>query len=146
MENIITEAIQETLEFIIGPDRKLSYYLSVFFFSTLALGVSLYASSKKRDKFSPCTPEKFSTLFLIWDSTKRVLVTYVLIYLIARSFDLSSILAMIGVGGFLAAGLDQAIAWFMSKTNLLDSLKMNRENFPTIPNNEIPKSDNKDPE
>lgn len=147
MNNIITETLQETLEIVFGG-KRLSYYGGVFIFSTIALILSLYRSSLKRDIKSSGTPEKFSNLFLFWDNTKRIVVNYLLIFLLARIFDLSNVLAMISVGFFVALGADIVIDWLMSKTKFLNLLKMDRESFPVIEQNstknEVPKSDNKD--
>jgi len=126
------ESIKEAFDIVLGGKTG-GYYLAGFIFCFMAIFLSLYLSSKKRDPNSINTPEKFSIWFLIWDNAKRVAATFIVIFLLFRIFDLSNVLAMIGVGFFVAISLDKAIEFIMEKTNLLNFLQSNRDNFPVIP-------------
>jgi hypothetical protein len=124
--------IIEALSIITGG-KSGGYYLAGLFFSALAISLSLYLHSKKRDPASPNTPEKFSLLFLLWDNFKRAMASFILMFIIFRVFDCSNVMAMIGVGFFIALGIDKAIQWLMEKTDFMNFLKTNRENFPQKP-------------
>lgn len=124
--------IKEAFDIILGGKTG-GYYLAGFFFCFLAIILSLYWSSKKRDPNSSNTPVKFSWTWLLWDNGKRVVATFIVIFIAFRVFDLSEVPGMIGVGFAAALGLDQIIEWMMNKFNFLDFLKSNREKFPQIP-------------
>ena len=130
------EAILNTLNIITGG-KDASYYLAGFFFSFLAILLSVYHNSKKRDPFSPNTPMRFSWLFLLWDNAKRAIAGLIVMFLIFRMFDCSNIWVMIGVGFFVSFGVDKAIQFLMQKTDVMNFLNTNRTNFPQKPlNNE----------
>lgn len=120
--------MQEFKQLILG-NASVAYYLAAEFFAVLALILSLYMSSKKRDVASSSTPVQFSWLFLIWDNTKRIVVGQITLFLIFRFMTelLGRQLNMwiaVGVGFFLSFGLDKAIQMIKEKSSLLD---MNRE-------------------
>ena len=127
------KSIKDAFDIILGADKTGGYYLAGFFFCTLAIILSLYLSSKKRDPLSPNTPVQFSGWFLLWDNFKRVMATCIVIFILFRVFDLSAVPAMIGVGFFVAFSLDKAIEWMMNKFNFLNFLESNRDKFPQIP-------------
>lgn len=118
--------ILEALEIITGG-RSGGYYISGLFFSLLAITLSVYMHSRKRNVLSINTPQKFSWLFMMWDNFKRAVVGLILMFLIFRLFDLAdNVAAMIGVGFFVAFGLDKAIQWLMDYTNIANFLKIDR--------------------
>jgi hypothetical protein len=120
--------MQEFKQLILG-NVSVAYYLAAEFFALLALILSLYLNSKKRDAASSSTPVEFSWLFLIWDNTKRILVGQITLFLIFRFVTelLGRQLNMwiaVGVGFFLSFGLDKAIQILKERSSLFD---MNRE-------------------
>lgn len=129
------KSIKEAFDIVLGGKTG-GYYLAGFIFCFMAIFLSLYLSSKKRDPNSPATPEKFSISFLIWDNAKRIAATFIVIFMLFRIFDLSNVIAMIGVGFFVAISLDKAIEFLMEKTNLLKFLESNRDKFPQITKND----------
>lgn len=132
------KSIKDAFDIVLGTNdgKTGGYYLAGFIFCGMALLLSLYISSKKRDPASSNTPPHFSMLFMIWDNAKRAGATLILEFILFRIFDLSNVIAMVGVGFFVAAGLDQAIEWLMKHTNFLNFLQSNRDKFPTIPKND----------
>ena len=120
------EQLQEALEIILGGKNG-SYYIAGFFFSFLAILISLWQHSKTRDKASLNTPLKFSWTFLLWDNFKRICVTIIVMFILFRMFDLSNVYAMIGVGFFVAFGLDKAIQFLMEKTDFINFLQPARK-------------------
>lgn len=120
--------MQEFKQLILG-NASIAYYLAAEFFAVLALILSLYRGSKKRDVASSSTPVQFSWLFLIWDNTKRIIVGQITLFLIFRFMTelLGRQLNMwiaVGVGFFLSFGLDKAIQILKERSSLFD---MNRE-------------------
>jgi hypothetical protein len=120
--------MQEFKQLILG-NVSVAYYLAAEFFALLALILSLYMGSKKRDVTSSSTPIQFSWLFLIWDNTKRIVVGQITMFLIFRFMTelLGRELNMwwaVGVGFFLSFGLDKAIQMIKERSSLFD---MNRE-------------------
>ena len=125
--------IKEAFDIVLGG-KSGGYYLAGFIFSAMAILLSLYHSSKKRDPSSASTPERFSWWFLIWDNCKRAVVTLIVEFILFRVFNLTEPLAMIGVGFFAALGLDKAIEFLMQKSQEAGKLLgMNRDNFPQKP-------------
>lgn len=120
--------LSETLKIILG-DKPISYYLAGFFFACLAVLLSLYLHSKKRDKYSLNTPIDFSWKFLIWDNAKRAAASLIVSFLFFRLFDLSNEFAMVGFGFFISLGVDKVIEILISKTDFLNFLKTDRDNF-----------------
>lgn len=124
--------MQEFKQLILG-NVSVAYYLAAEFFALLALILSLYLSSKKRDVASSSTPVQFSWLFLIWDNTKRIVVGQITLFLVFRFMtellgrELNMWIA-VGVGFFLSFGLDKAIEMIKEKSSLFD---MNREKMIT---------------
>ena len=127
------KSISEALLIILGENKTGGYYLAGFFFSGLAILLSIYLHSRKRDRCSPATPEKFSWLFLLWDNAKRAAASLVLMFILFRLFDFSNVFAMVGVGFFVSFGVDKAIQFLMDKTNIMNFLKTDRDNFPEKP-------------
>lgn len=120
--------MQEFKQLILG-NVSVAYYMAAEFFALLALILSLYLNSKKRDVTSSSTPVQFSWLFLIWDNTKRIVVGQIALFLIFRFITelLQRQLNMwiaVGVGFFLSFGLDKAIQLIKERSSLFD---MNRE-------------------
>lgn len=122
-------SVNEAIQIILG-DKTVGYYLAGFFFSFLAILVSLWSHSRTRDKYSSATPVDFSWGFLLWDNLKRVVVTLIVMFMLFRLFDLSNAAAMIGVGFSVGFGLDKIIQFLMDRTNLLDILKPERKKHP----------------
>jgi hypothetical protein len=120
--------MNEFKQLILG-NVSVAYYLAAEFFALLALILSLYTGSKKRDATSASTPVQFSWLFLIWDNTKRIVVGQITLFLIFRFVtellgrELNMWIA-VGVGFFLSFGLDKAIQIIKERSSLFD---MNRE-------------------
>ncbi len=112
-------------------ELSIPYYLASGFFCLLAIALSLYLGSKKRNVDSESTPEKFSWDFLIWDNTKRITVGMILMFIFFR-FAASAIgkaLSMevaFGIGLFLSMGLDQAIGFLKQK---FTPLQKDREKY-----------------
>lgn len=124
--------MQEFKLLILG-NVSIAYYLAAEFFALLALILSLYLNSKKRDVTSSSTPVEFSWLFLIWDNTKRIVVGQITLFFVFRFMTelLGRQLNMwiaVGVGFFLSFGLDKAIQMIKEKSSLFD---MNREKMIT---------------
>jgi hypothetical protein len=120
--------MQEFKQLILG-NASIAYYLAAEFFAVLALILSLYLNSKKRDVTSSSTPIAFSWLFLLWDNTKRIVVGQITLFLIFRFITelLGRQLNMwiaVGVGFFLSFGLDKAIQMLKDRSTLFD---MNRQ-------------------
>lgn len=120
--NSINEAIG-----IITGGKTGGYYLAGFFFSFLAILLSLYIHSRTRDKNSPSTPYNFSWTFLLWDNFKRIVAGIIVMFILFRAADLSNIYAMLAVGFGVAFSLDKIIEFLMEKSNILDILKSDRK-------------------
>lgn len=120
--------MEEFKQLILGY-VSIAYYMAAEFFALLALILSLYLHSKKRDPQAASTPVKFSWLFLIWDNLKRIVVGQIAFFLIFRfateiiGRELNMWIA-VGVGFFLSFGLDKAIQFIKDKS---DVFSMNRE-------------------
>ncbi len=123
------QAISDALAIITG-NKGGGYYIAGFVFAILAILLSIYHHSKKRDKYSSNTPVNYSWFFLIWDNFKRASAGLIVMFIIFRLFDCSNIAVMIGVGFFVSFGVDKAIQWLMERTDFINFLKTNRENFP----------------
>lgn len=120
--------MHEFKQLILG-NVSVAYYAAAEFFALLALILSLYLHSKKRDTRSAATPVQFSWLFLVWDNLKRIVVGQIALFLIFRFMTelLQRQLNMwiaVGVGFFLSFGLDKAIQMLKDRSTLFD---MNRE-------------------
>ena len=127
------QTIKDTLQIIFGG-KPASYYLAGLFFSILAILLSLYHSSKKRDPLSPSTPFRFSWWFLIWDNCKRAGATLIVMFILFRALDLSEVWGMIGVGFAVSLFLDKLIEWLMKRSEIICKLLgMDRDNFPQKP-------------
>lgn len=100
------------------------YYLAAFVFSFLAIILSMWAGSSKRNIVSSSTPVQYSWRFLLWDNTKRIVVGLIAIFLVFRftstliNRELSMEVA-VGVGFFISIGLDQLIGWLKQKFDIL---------------------------
>lgn len=119
--------MQEFKDLILGG-VSIAYYMAAEFFALLALILSLYLHSKKRDPDAATTPQQFSWLFLVWDNAKRIVVGQIFLFLIFRFVTelLGRQLNMwiaVGIGFFLSLGLDRAIQWLKDRS---DILQMNR--------------------
>jgi uncharacterized membrane protein (GlpM family) len=125
------KSIKEAMDIVLGAKTG-GYYLAGFIFCGMAICLSLYISSKKRNPQSNSTPSKFSVWFLIWDNAKRVGATMIVVFLLFRLFDLSEIPGMLGVGFGVSLGLDQIIEWMIGKFDFMKFLQSNREKFPKI--------------
>lgn len=119
-----------------------AYYAAAEFFALLAIILSLYISSKKRDVQSPKSPEKFSWLFLIWDNIKRIVAGQIFLFILFRfateliGKELTMFWA-VGIGFFAAFGLDQGIAFLKQKFSFfqMDRKEMIQNMMP--PNTEV---------
>ena len=122
------QTLAETLSLIFG-EKPFSYYLAGFFFSFLAIVLSLYMHSRKRDKHSPETPYNFSWRFLLWDNTKRIIASLILMFIFFRAWDLTNIFLQIGLGFAVSFGLDKLLQFLMDKTDFWKFLQSDREKF-----------------
>ncbi len=126
--------MKEFKELILGG-VTIPYYAAAAVFCFLAIILSMYIGSRKRNVQSQSTPELFSWSFLIWDNAKRIVVGMILMFLFFR-FAVPAIgrqLSMevaFGIGCFLSMGLDQAIGFLKQK---FDLLQMDREKFKSNP-------------
>lgn len=123
MKKAAAQAIGEALGIILG-DITLGTYLASFFFALLAILLSMWTQSLKRDKLSPETPYKFSWRFLIWDNTKRITAGMIVSFLLFRTslslFNESlTVPYAIGVGFFVSLGVDKAIQFLQNRFDLL---------------------------
>lgn len=122
--------MKEFKQLVLG-DLSIPYYMAAALLCFLAILVSMYAGSKRRDQSSESTPFCFSWWFLIWDNTKRIVVGMIVMFFFFRfaSAAIGRALSMevaVGIGFFLSIGLDQAIGFLKQK---FDLLQMNREKF-----------------
>lgn len=121
---------------LILGNTSLAYYAAAEFFALMALILSLWGHSRKRDPLSPNTPYKFSWLFLIMDNIKRIVMGQIAMFLIFRfasellGRQLSMFMAM-GIGFGLSFGLDWALQKLKDK---FDFLSINRSNLTTPAN------------
>lgn len=120
--------MSEFKQLVLG-NVSVAYYLAAEFFALLALILSLYLHSKKRDPQATSTPQQYSWLFLFWDNTKRIAVGQIAFFILFRFATeiLGRQLNMwvaVGVGFLLSFGLDRVIQVIKDKSSLLD---MNRE-------------------
>ena len=124
MKEAIFKSIHDAF-MIIGGGKSFGYYLAGFFFAGLAILISLYQSSRKRDVNSPNTPVQFSWRFLLWDNFKRAVTTLIVMFILFRVFDLGTPTLMIAVGFCVSLAFDQIIAammkWSDAICNLLSS-------------------------
>lgn len=117
--------LNELKGYILG-DLSVAYYLAAFFFSGLAILISLWMHSRTRDKESERTPKEFSWAFLIWDNGQRVLVGLAVLFLLFRfsvewfGKGMSMWLAVL-IGGFVSFGLDKAIEFMQERYNWFKS-------------------------
>jgi hypothetical protein len=120
--------MEEFKQLVLG-DVSIWYYFAAEFFALLALILSLYLHSLKRDPQSATTPVKYSVLFLVWDNLKRILAGQIVLFLLFRFVtellgrELSMWMA-VGIGFFLSLGIDKAIQFLKDKAGLFT---MNRE-------------------
>lgn len=120
--------MQEFKQLILG-DVSVAYYMAAEFFALLALILSLYLHSQKRDPDSASTPKHYSVLFLVWDNLKRIVVGQIVLFLLFRFItellgrELSMWMA-VGIGFFLSFGIDKAIQFLKDRSGLFS---MNRE-------------------
>ena len=127
--------MQQFRQLVLG-DLSLSYYLAALFFSGLAIILSMWAGSAKRNVDSTSTPKKYSFKFLLWDNTKRIVAGLIAMFLVYR-FSASiighglSMESAVGVGFFISMGLDQLIGWLKQR---FDLLKMDRNKIMQILN------------
>lgn len=120
--------MEEFKQLVLGP-ASVAYYMAAEFFAILALILSLYMDSRRRDVDSSSTPVQFSWLFLIWDNTKRIVVGQIALFIIFRfATELIgrqlNMWVAVGAGFLLSFGLDKVIQWLKNKSSFLD---MNRE-------------------
>lgn len=120
--------MEEFKQLVLGP-ASVAYYAAAEFFAILALILSLYLDSRKRDVNSSSTPMKFSWLFLLWDNTKRIVVGQITLFILFRfATELIgrqlNMWVAVGAGFLLSFGLDKIIQWIKNKSSILD---MNRE-------------------
>lgn len=121
--------LDAALKILLG-DKPDGYYIAGFIFSFIAIFLSLYAHSRKRNKYSSATPVNYSWRFLFWDNAKRIVAGLLVMFIIFRAFNMSTIWHMLAVGFGVAFSLDKIIQVIMERSNLLDFLKANRDNMP----------------
>lgn len=114
--------MNELKSYILG-ELSVAYYLAAGFFCFLAILISLYDHSRKRDVESARSPKEFSWRFLLWDNAKRIVTTLLVMFLIFRfsPLVLGKPLSMeyaVAVGFLLSLGLDKVIQWLRDKFNL----------------------------
>lgn len=111
--------------------KSLGYYAAALLFSMAGITLSLYRSSRRRDKSSKNTPEKFSWLFLFWDNMIRAFVSLIVMFIIFRSLEINQVLWMVGVGFLVSLSLDQIIDLLEQRSRIIkDMLKMPRDKYP----------------
>lgn len=121
--------IKETIEIILGG-KAVSYYIAGLFFTLLGILISLYHSSRNRNPNSPNTPYKFSWRFLLWDNTKRIAVSLIVVFLIFRGVDLPNVFAQVGVGIVITIALDKVVEWLMERSDIVcQLLGMDRKKY-----------------
>jgi hypothetical protein len=126
----MNEVLKEVIDTVLGDGRSIGYYISGFLFSFLGILVSLYYSSTKRDKYSSSTPYHFSWTFLLWDNTKRIVVSLIIMYLLFRTIEIKEVWLMVGVGIVVTVLFDQLIEYIMNKSEAVCKLLgMNRKKF-----------------
>ena len=119
---------------LISGGLSFGYYLAALFFSSLAILLSMWVGSTKRDVNSKATPHQYSFRFLLWDNVKRIFGGLIAMFLVYR-FSSSiigrglSMEAAVGVGFFISMGLDQLIGWLKQR---FDLLQMDRQKIMTI--------------
>lgn len=128
MLQVLTE--YQIFKGLVLGDKSPGFYMGAFFFTLLALYVSLWSHSRKRNPASPNTPAQFSLLFLVWDNFKRIVVNLIVMFLFYRFTPAMSMTLAVGIGFFLSFGVDKAIQYLKSRYNFLN---MNRDNFPSKP-------------
>lgn len=116
--------MHEFKQLILG-NVSIAYYAAAEFFALLALILSLWLHSQKRDTSAPSTPQSFSWIFLIMDNVKRIVVGQIALFLIFRfaSEALGRQLNMymaVGIGFALSFGLDKFIQFLKEKTSFFD--------------------------
>jgi hypothetical protein len=127
--------MQEFKHLILG-DLSVWYYLAALVFSFLAILLSMWVGSAKRNVESSSTPKKYSWRFLLWDNTKRIVIGLIAIFLMFRftSSIIGRALSMevaVAIGFFISLGLDQLIGYIkqkfdflqMDRTKIMDALK-----------------------
>lgn len=127
--------MNEFKQLILG-DLSVAYYLAALVFSGLAILLSMWIGSAKRDVASGSTPKEYSLRFLVWDNFKRIVVGLIAMFFIYRftSSLIGRALSMevaVGVGFFITVGLDQLIGWLKQKFSIL---QMDREKIMDVLN------------
>jgi hypothetical protein len=124
-ENVLTNPypyminLSELKGYLLGS-ASLTYYVAAEIFALLALVVSLYLHSQKRDVASPNTPVGFSWKFLLWDNFKRIAVGQIVMFFLFR-FTVEILGKQLdmwvasGVGFILSFGIDKAIQFLVTK-------------------------------
>jgi hypothetical protein len=119
--------MEEFKSLILGQ-TSIPYYLASFCFCSLAILLSLYAHSRKRDVASSRTPIAFSWKFLLYDNALRIGATMGLMFLFFRfspeifGRPLSMWVAVL-VGFALSFGLDKIIQWLQERFDILKVVK-----------------------
>lgn len=114
--------MNEFKQLVLG-ELSIPYYLAAGFFCSLAILLSLYAHSRKRDAGSDNTPQQFSWRFLLWDNLKRAAAGMILMFLFFRfspdifGHPLSMWLA-VTIGLSMSFGLDKIIQFLQVKYDL----------------------------
>jgi hypothetical protein len=126
------QSIHAAIAFILG-NRPDGYYLASFFFAIIAVIISMYIHSRKRNVNSHDTPVRFSWYFLLWDNAKRGFIGVLVTFLLLRFFGPASMEWAVAISFFVAGSLDTAIAFVFENFNFLDFLKRDRDKLPTKP-------------
>ena len=120
------EILKETIDLLMGG-KAASYYLSGFLLSFAAIILSVLHHSRSRDKYSPHTPIKWSFWFSVQDNAKRIVAGLIVMYFLFYLFNLNNPMAKVGVGFFVAFGLDKAIEFLMERTDIMNFLNPGRK-------------------
>jgi hypothetical protein len=126
------QIIAEVKDAILGG-KSIGFYVAAFFFAGLAILLSLYIHSRKRDVASINTPQRFSWYFLFWDNSKRIFAGITVVFLILRFLSPPKMEAALAIGFLVAFGLDKSIELLMERFNFLNFLKSDRDKLPTKP-------------
>lgn len=123
------EIINETLAIILG-DHKISYYVAGLFFSALAITLSLYIKGTLKYKSAKGTPDNFSWRFLLWDNSKRVVTSLILMFIFFRIFNMEdNVGLMIGLGFAVALSFEKLLNWLINKFDFMKFLETDRDKF-----------------
>lgn len=106
---------------IVTGETPTDVFLGFGFFAILGIALSLLWHTNKRDPESPCTPTRFSWLFMLRDNGKRILASLITVYVCLRftpeifNVTLNDFWAFV-----IGLGFDKLSEYVKEKTSLLD--------------------------